>query len=192
VVGFWGAAKQAAFARSYRSRYASEQRLKQASNTDPLTGVSNRRHFMPLLAQEMSRCRRFHHPLALLMLDIDRFKRVNDAYGHPTGDLVIQRVAQACSRRSRDSDVVARLGGEEFAVLLPEAALPGALAYAERVREDVEELLLRCPGGREVRCTVSIGVAELGPGDLPEEDLLRRADAALYKAKHAGRNRVCA
>ena len=188
---FVTAAAQTAFARSYLKRYTSELRLELASNTDSLTGVSNRRHFLPLLTQEMGRCRRFRHPLSLLMLDIDRFKRVNDAFGHPTGDVVIQRVAEACRAHSRDSDVVARLGGEEFAVLLPEAGLQGALVYAERIREDVEGLVLQGPGRAEVRCTVSIGAAEFGPFDVTEDDLLRRADAALYQAKDAGRNRVC-
>lgn len=182
---------QAAFARNYQERYLSERRLEQASNTDALTGVSNRRHFMPILARERSRCRRFHHPLCLLMLDIDQFKRVNDTFGHPTGDQVIRKVAETCRSVSRGSDVVARLGGEEFAVLLPEASLAGALAYAERIREDVEALAVTAPGHREARCTVSIGVAASRPEDRTEEDLLQRADEALYRAKGTGRNRVC-
>ena len=186
------AVAQAAFSRNYRLRYESERELEEASNTDPLTGASNRRHFLPVLAQEMHRCRRFGRPLSLLMLDIDRFKRVNDAYGHPTGDLVIRRVAETCRVLSRDSDVLARLGGEEFAVLLPEAGLPGALAYAERIREDVEALAIPGPGRATVRCTVSIGVAEFRHDDLSGEDLVGRADGALYRAKGAGRNQVCA
>jgi diguanylate cyclase (GGDEF)-like protein len=124
------------------------------------------------------------------MLDIDRFKRINDAFGHPTGDLVIRRVAEACTKRGRGTDAVARLGGEEFAVLLPESGLQGALAYAERIREDVEGLVLRGPGGAEVRCTVSIGAVEFGEQDPTEDELLRRTDAALYRAKDGGRNQV--
>jgi diguanylate cyclase (GGDEF)-like protein len=184
------AAAQTSFALGYLARYRSERTLEEASNTDPLTGLSNRRHFMPLLAQELNRCRRFRHSLCLLMLDIDRFKAVNDTYGHPTGDLVIRRVAEACRRRSRESDAVARLGGEEFAVLLAEASLKGALAFAERIREDVEGMAVLGPGRAEVRFTVSIGVAELDPAAPGEDDLLRRADAALYRAKGEGRNRV--
>jgi len=145
---------------------------------------------MPLLAQELARCRRFRRPLALLMLDIDRFKGINDAFGHPAGDEVLRRVARACEDLSRGSDVVARLGGEEFAVLLPESDLPGALAFAERLREDVERLEIQVPGRPGIRCTVSVGVADFQGEDPGEEDLLRRADDALYRAKAEGRNRV--
>lgn len=188
---FLTGAAQAAFARNYLGRYLSERRLERASNTDPLTGVSNRRHFMPLLAQEITRCRRFRRPLALLMIDIDCFKRVNDTYGHPTGDAVIHHVAETCRALSRGTDVVARLGGEEFAILLPESDLAGALAYAERLREDVERMAVLGPGNASVRCTVSIGVACAMAEEICEDDLLRRADRALYGAKEAGRNRIC-
>ena len=123
-------------------------------------------------------------------MDIDLFKRVNDVYGHLTGDQVLRRVAETCRAVSRASDVVARLGGEEFAVLLPEADLEGALAYAERIREDVEALALPCAGKPPVRCTVSLGAVECRGQDFTVEDLLRRADEALYLAKAGGRNRV--
>jgi len=102
---------QSAFAYNYLRRYESEQALEQASNTDPMTGVSNRRHFMPLLHQEILRCRRLEHPLSLLMLDIDHFKKINDSYGHPTGDQAICTLAGICRKASRQIDTVARLGG---------------------------------------------------------------------------------
>lgn len=181
---------QAAFAVSWRRRHDLETGLERASNTDPLTGVGNRRHFARVMAREMARSRRFRHPLAVLMVDIDLFKRVNDQYGHLVGDQVIRRVAEACACGSRESDVVARLGGEEFAVLLPEADSEGARASAERIRETVEQMELVVPGKAPVRCTVSLGLAEMRGEDLPDA-FLRRADKALYRAKALGRNRVC-
>jgi len=181
---------QAAFTLSWRRRHDLETDLERASNTDPLTGVGNRRHFARVMAREMGRSRRFRHPLAVLMVDIDLFKRVNDQYGHQVGDQVIRRVAEACASGSRESDVVARLGGEEFAVLLPEADSEGARTSAERIRETVEQMEWVVPGKAPVRCTVSLGLAEMRSEDLPEA-FLRRADRALYRAKALGRNRVC-
>lgn len=181
---------QFAFALGYLRRYESETALELASNTDPMTGVSNRRHFMPLLRQEINRGHRFNHRVSLLMLDIDHFKKINDTYGHPTGDLVICMLADICRKESRQIDVVARLGGEEFAILLPETGIQEALAVAERVRATVGNTLLKSLDNVEFRFTVSIGIAEQPPGEKSEEKLIGMADAALYQAKTSGRNRV--
>jgi len=181
---------QFAFAFNYLLRYESEAALERASNTDPLTGVSNRRHFMPLLRQEIIRGHRLNHRVSLLMLDIDYFKKINDSHGHPTGDLVIRMLADICRRESRQIDVVARFGGEEFAILLPETALQEAVAVAERIRLAVENTEVKSLGNVELHFTVSIGAAEQPPEDKSEENLIGIADAALYQAKTSGRNRV--
>lgn len=181
---------QFAFALNYLRRYESETALELASNTDPMTGVSNRRHFLPLLRQEIIRGHRLGHRVSLLMLDIDHFKKINDGYGHPTGDLVICTLAAICRKASREIDVVARLGGEEFAILLPETGTQVALAVAERVRAAVADTPVKSLGNVEFHFTVSVGVAEQPPQDKSEETLIGLADAALYQAKTSGRNRV--
>jgi len=177
-------------AQNYRLRYESELALKAASFTDHLTGVSNRRHFMPLLKQEIIRGNRYKHPVCLLMLDIDHFKNVNDTHGHLTGDLVIREVADICRQSARQMDVVARIGGEEFAILLIEAELAGALIVAERIRHAVEINLFKSLACVDLSMTVSIGVAQQQLGNESEEKLIELADKALYQAKEAGRNRV--
>lgn len=181
---------QFAFALNYLLRYELEAALELASNTDPMTGVSNRRQFMPLLRLEIIRGHRLNNRVSLLMLDIDHFKKINDTYGHPTGDTVICTLANICRKESRQIDVVARLGGEEFAILLPEAGIQEALAVAERVRAAVENTSVKSLDGVEFRFTVSIGAAEQPPEDNSEEKLVGMADAALYQAKTSGRNRV--
>lgn len=183
----------------YHRRYVLERALEDASNTDPLTGVANRQHFQVQLQRETSRCLRMARPCALLMLDIDHFKRINDTFGHPTGDLAIKAMADVCTENSRDIDVVARLGGEEFAILVPETSLEDAGRLAERIRAKVQDLKIVSESGEEVRWTVSVGIASLqlsGQNDLTsatiEGRLINSADAALYDAKNAGRNRVVA
>jgi len=163
--------------------------LKHLAVTDALTGIANRRHFMDIAAVEVERVRRHHHPLAMMMLDIDHFKRVNDTWGHPVGDEVIKATAAACSRAVRAVDVAGRLGGEEFAIILPDTDLQAALAAAERLRQDVAAI--RIPVGADtVAFTASIGVAECTVADATATMLLSRADQALYEAKHSGRDRV--
>jgi len=181
---------QAVLAHHYLLRYELQRQLESLSNTDPLTGARNRRFFMPLLEQEVIRARRMRQKLAVLMLDIDHFKRVNDTYGHPTGDLVICQVTEACRQVSREIDVVARLGGEEFAVLLPGSDLPQAIGVAERIRRMIEGDSVQSLDDGVFGFTISIGVAELYAGDENGLDLLGRADAALYEAKESGRNKV--
>jgi diguanylate cyclase (GGDEF)-like protein len=179
-------------AQNYAIRYASEHALKLASNTDHLTGVSNRRHFVPLLRQEISRAQRFRHPFSLLILDIDFFKNINDTHGHPTGDVVICALADICRTTGRTVDIVARLGGEEFAILLLEVQQPEAMIVAERLRAAVERARVRSLDGVDFSFTVSIGVAEQPLGNLSAEKLLDMADDAMYQAKANGRNRVVA
>jgi diguanylate cyclase (GGDEF)-like protein len=192
AVLLWPAAVMAGIAqyvvdKNYRQRHALEQSLQRASNTDALTGVSNRRYFFPRMEQEMMRSRRTLRPLALIVADIDHFKRVNDAYGHPVGDQVIRMLAQKCLSIVRETDVVARLGGEEFGILLPETDLAGAVKLAERLRTIVAE---SDDGAGAVHFTVSLGVDQMRSGDRLPGDIFQRADAALYQAKQRGRNRV--
>ena len=160
--------------------------------TDPLTGLSNRRHFLDLAARESARAARARQPLAVLMLDIDRFKSVNDTFGHATGDQVLAHIARICLGCTRQCDTLARLGGEEFAVLLPDTAVETARTIAERARAAVaDDMTLRGPDGATIRTTLSVGVAALAQGDEGIAAALDRADKAMYAAKSSGRNRVC-
>jgi diguanylate cyclase (GGDEF)-like protein len=179
-----------AYAQSYSRRYDSEAALLLASNTDPMTGLNNRRHFMPTLRQEVARVHRMQRPSSLLMIDIDQFKLVNDVYGHPTGDAVICQVADQSRKVSRQIDTVARMGGEEFAILLSETGLRDACLVAERLRASIASSSALSPSGVMFQFTVSVGVAELSPGTGTEETLIANADEALLSAKAAGRNRV--
>lgn len=155
------------------------------AHTDALTGVPNRRYLLGEIGRELERAQRYDRPLALILLDLDRFKQVNDCYGHETGDRVLQQVAQRIQRGIRQSDRMGRWGGEEFLVLLPEAGLEEATQLAERLREGLKEPLL---GGLEP-LSASLGVVVARPGDTPD-CLVNRADRAMYAAKRAGGNRV--
>jgi diguanylate cyclase (GGDEF)-like protein len=157
---------------------------------DGLTGLNNRRHFLTLAENEWSRVQRYGRPLALLMIDIDFFKSVNDTYGHDVGDAVLRSVAESLHRSKRSSDSAGRLGGEEFALLLPEATLDRAVAAAERYRNLIGGRPIIAMG-RQISVTVSIGIGIAEAGMSGFEDLLKRADVALYEAKNSGRNRVC-
>jgi len=163
--------------------------LERQAKLDALTGVANRRHFLETGNAEIRRASRFDHPMALLMLDIDHFKLINDTCGHLVGDRVIKAVADAAAAAVRQCDCLGRLGGEEFAVVLPEAELAAAIAAAERLRETIAALQLS-HGGQPLPVTVSIGVTVLEAAGEPLSSLLHRADTAMYRAKNAGRNRV--
>lgn len=166
---------------------ARETTLSIAASTDPLTGLANRRFFeksISVLQKQGS-----HTKFAVAMLDLDHFKRVNDRYGHATGDEVLKQVATACINTVRGNDVVARLGGEEFALLLTDADNHIAGDVAERVRKAIEKLCISTADGQIVKITASVGIAFGQPG-LTAIDLLANADVALYKAKAAGRNRL--
>ncbi len=162
--------------------------LQRMIGTDTLTGAASRRRFLEALNAEYLRSLRHAEPLALLMLDLDHFKAVNDTYGHPIGDVVLKEFAARCLQELRANDMLGRLGGEEFAVLLPHTDAEGALRVAEKLRARIGEQAMPTPKG-EVRITVSIGAALLG-GESPEQ-FISRADTALYAAKQQGRNRVC-
>jgi diguanylate cyclase (GGDEF)-like protein len=155
---------------------------------DGLTGLPNRRRFDEELASEITRARRYSRPLSLLLLDVDLFKKVNDEYGHPTGDLVLSQLGALLRSRVRRGDLPARVGGEEFAVLMPETALPGALVLAEQLRSTIEAAPI--VHDVEIRVTVSIGCAELSANDASGSELFARSDGKLYQAKSTGRNRV--
>ncbi|HYF62033.1 MAG TPA: diguanylate cyclase, partial [Herpetosiphonaceae bacterium] len=157
--------------------------------TDGLTEVNNRRHFFELADREWLRTRRYDHPLSAMMLDVDHFKRVNDTYGHATGDSVLRTVAQLCRASLRDTDFLGRYGGEEFAIMLPDTDLSAAHATAERLRELIAATPIHTDKG-DLQITVSIGVASITV-DMPSvATLLDRADRGLYIAKETGRNRV--
>ncbi|MBI4995785.1 MAG: sensor domain-containing diguanylate cyclase [Rhodocyclales bacterium] len=167
--------------------------LQTLATTDALTGLSNRRVLIVTGEGECRRGARHEHPLSLLIFDIDHFKCVNDAWGHPAGDAVLRALADLCRGRFRQgTDVVARIGGEEFAILMPATSHDEAMVVAERLREAIAGMRVGF-GGATISCTVSIGVASLSPTQLSTTDfdsLLVRADRSLYRAKDGGRNRV--
>jgi two-component system, cell cycle response regulator len=156
---------------------------------DALTQTFNKRYFGEALEREHNRSKRYLRALSLVAFDIDLFKRVNDAHGHVAGDKVLAQLAQAIKSRLRQQDIFARVGGEEFAVLLPEVPIAGARVTAEKVRAIAEATPIDL-GEQVVTCTVSLGVATLGGEVETAEQLVAAADARLYEAKHAGRNRV--
>jgi diguanylate cyclase (GGDEF)-like protein len=166
-----------------------EERLRRLAATDVLTGASNRRHFLEQSLRELQRAKRYGLDLCLVMLDLDRFKEINDRYGHANGDEALKAFVHACRGVLREVDLLGRLGGEEFAVLLPETGAAGAREVAERLRERVMRLGVPS-GSRILRFTVSAGITMLRAEDESVDALLHRADAALYEAKRSGRNRV--
>lgn len=162
--------------------------LRRRATTDALTGLANRGAFEEALAREIARARRAGAALAVVVLDVDHFKRVNDAHGHAAGDAVLREVAARLEAAARAGDLAGRVGGEEFAVALPDADLAAAADVAERVRRRVADAPVAFPGGA-VAVTISAGVAALAGGE-DAVALVARADARLYEAKRAGRDRV--
>ena len=172
--------------RANRELRRTESVIQELMNTDPLTGVGNRRRLNEALAAEVERSRRHRHPFCLLIADLDHFKDVNDLHGYAVGDEVLKFFAVLLREHSRQSDQVARFGGEEFVLLLPDTVLESAVACAERIRQRLEWQPLTPRSGR---ITASFGVAMLA-GDEKSDELLRRADQALHRSKREGRNRV--
>lgn len=160
---------------------------KEAANTDHLTGLANRRRFERQLEREVTRTKRYGRPFCLLLIDIDHFKTVNDTHGHPTGDEVIMQLASTLQAGTRGIDTAARVGGEEFAVILPETEIAGGMEVANRLRESIAKMELPAEVGR---VTASIGIAEYPASSADGLGLYAAADAALYGAKRTGRNRV--
>ncbi|MDZ4161251.1 MAG: diguanylate cyclase [Burkholderiales bacterium] len=173
---------------------AQRDEMARLARIDPLTGVCNRRYFFEEAQAALARALRHGDALSVLMVDIDHFKRVNDEHGHPVGDVALQQVSARCVAELRSVDVFGRLGGEEFAALLPRTDTAGAAEVAERIRLAVATTAIVLDDGQTLRLTVSVGVASLQADVLHHKDitdvLLSRADQALYQAKAAGRNRV--
>ena len=156
---------------------------------DGLTQIFNRRYFNEALEREFNRSKRYDRSLSLIAFDIDHFKRVNDTYGHLAGDTLLRQMASAVKPRLRREDVFARTGGEEFAVLLPEVELDGALVTAEKIRRIIESTPITHEP-HVISCTVSLGVAIVMPGEESPAGVRERADERLYEAKQNGRNRI--
>ena len=172
-----------------RERYRLEERLTQMATTDALTGVANYHHFWSKARKEFQRQQRYQNPLAVLLLDVDHFKKVNDTYGHPTGDRVLRALARACEQSLRRTDVFGRLGGEEFAAVLVETGPQEAREVAERLRQSLAQMEIPSERGK-VRITVSVGVTSAKGSDPSMEAVMSRVDKCLYRAKNNGRNRV--
>ncbi|MFA7282781.1 MAG: diguanylate cyclase [Sterolibacterium sp.] len=169
-----------------------QQALEQLAQTDSLTGLANRRQFLVMAEQELTRTVRYGGPLSVFMMDIDHFKNINDTYGHKTGDVVLQKLAELIRDALREIDAVGRLGGEEFAVVLPQTDSERALEVAERLRKAIADAEVPLEQGLPLHFAVSIGVSTLAGTKTNIDTLLSQADQALYKAKNGGRNRVYA
>ena len=174
-------------ARAKSDLEAANNELAALAATDELTGISNRRSFLARADQEMARVRRYGQSLCAAMIDVDGFKQINDQYGHPVGDEVLRVIAHELESSLRETDLLARFGGDEFVLLLPETPLPGAAKLAERLRQTIEGLAI-VSGGAQIAVTASCGVAEWGERHSGVGELLADADSALYRAKGAGRN----
>lgn len=167
--------------------YNLQAQLRDLAATDPLTGLYNRRHVFELLHQELKRYERYRENFALILIDADHFKQINDSYGHAVGDTTLRFIAETCMASVRETDVVGRFGGEEFIVLLPHTTGDEAMIVAERIRLAMHDRERR---GDRAHVTLSLGVAEAGPDNATFDDILKAADDALYSAKRGGRDRV--
>ena len=168
---------------------AAQTELQQLAATDALTGLANRRKFFEVAEAELQRSLRYGYFLSVMMVDIDYFKKVNDTYGHQVGDLVLQAVAAALNGQVRDTDLVGRIGGEEFCILLPDTPLKAALTVGRRLLDATRKLRIPVPD-YELEVTVSIGLTDWTRGDKEIATIMERADIALYQAKMSGRNRL--
>lgn len=166
------------------------QELEEQARRDYLTGLYNRRHFMELSVLELSRAQRYQSKLSLLILDVDHFKKINDNFGHLSGDKVLKSLGDICMKQLRETDTVGRIGGEEFAAILPETSLQEAFDLSERLREAIAALEITLDDNSSINITVSIGVAEHQPQIKHLSQIMQMADRALYQAK-ACRNTVC-
>ena len=171
------------------ARKHAEQQLAALAQTDPLTGITNRRHFFEQAEAEFARAGRYQRPLAIMMIDIDHFKQINDTFGHLVGDEVIKFVAAECQRHLRVTDIFGRYGGEEFICLLEHGSIEAAYRTAERIRQVIAEAQLDLHQ-QTIRLTLSIGIATLNEPETTLNELIKYADQALYLAKSSGRNQV--
>jgi len=165
------------------------QHILSLASVDSLTGVYNKRYFDEVFGKEVARAEQGHTPCSLIVLDIDHFKKINDTHGHPAGDAVLKHVSALVKSQIRPGDTLARVGGEEFAIVLPQTPYMLATQAAELIRGAVEKSICDV-AGTKIPATLSLGVAELQPAEIPER-FYQRADERLYAAKHGGRNRVC-
>jgi two-component system cell cycle response regulator len=180
-----------AMIRDITDRKQAEAELRLLATTDPLTGLANRRHLLDRAEQELLRLQRFGNPFTLMTLDVDHFKRINDTHGHAAGDRALCGLAAACIGLLREMDMIGRMGGEEFTIVLPETSGDDAMPVAERIRLGIATLRFDADQpDLEFGFTVSLGIAECSRDDVRIEQPLARADRALYEAKAAGRNRV--
>ncbi|MFK7914457.1 MAG: GGDEF domain-containing protein, partial [Pseudomonadales bacterium] len=179
-----------ALQRSRDDLQAANAKLEALANTDPLTGLYNRRFLLARLAAEMDRHNRSKMTLGVLLLDLDHFKQVNDRFGHPVGDAVLAATARCMEDTARECDVVARFGGEEFAILVVDAQPDGPKVLARRLCEAISALTITSDLGEPVPVTTSIGCVNYRGGRVNGETLVKLADQALYAAKSKGRNRV--
>lgn len=184
-----GTAVNLAWIYDYTERRSMEEALRDMASRDPLTGIFNRRSFMDMARAQLARAHRFHEPLSVFVLDVDHFKRINDTFGHATGDDALRMVAAGCQAILREYDILGRLGGEEFVVVLPGATADETRVVAERVRRHLARMPIEATDGT-FRLTVSIGIAGLEGATDTLERAIHRADLALYRAKHLGRNLV--
>ncbi len=169
-----------------------QEELKLLASTDPMTKLYNRRYFIEMSEPLLDLAKRNKTDTAIMMLDIDKFKNINDTYGHKIGDDMIILLSNKLRECSRKSDIVSRWGGEEFVILLPHTNLDGALIIAQKLRVTVENLVLHVQEDTELKCTVSIGISMVdNANDLNVEASINRADEALYEAKDSGRNKIC-
>jgi len=170
--------------------YNLKEEFKKQANTEPLTKLFNRRYFLDHAEREFNRAKRHSSDLALMSIDIDYFKKINDEFGHPAGDKVLIEVSNSLKSYIRTEDILARIGGEEFSILLPETSLKAAREVAERIRHGQSKMILTGDWTGEISVTLSIGIAIFEASDNKFERLFSRADKALYLAKNAGRNNV--
>ncbi|VWD15173.1 diguanylate cyclase [Burkholderia lata] len=178
--------------RALQALHRTNEKLEHMATTDPLTGATNRRQFIESVQAEINRAKRNGAPFSLLALDLDHFKAINDSYGHQAGDQVLQRFVDKCADALRPYDGVARVGGEEFMVLLPQAALDTAQSIGERIRAAIAGTPFEAGIGAPIKVTVSVGASEFGRDGETIDAILRKADERLYRAKHLGRNQVVA
>jgi hemerythrin len=167
------------------------EKLTELASTDSLTGVLNRRAFMESAKSVFDLAHRYRRPLSLLMIDVDHFKRVNDTFGHQTGDLVLIRLSEMMNKCLRGTDIIGRVGGEEFAVILPETSLEQTVQLTERLLNSVRDETVQIEHASTINITVSIGVATVPPLMPDVDDVMKEADRALYKAKSNGRDQCC-
>ena len=168
-----------------------EAELNRIASIDFLTEINNRRHFIELAEKEIARSRRYKSPVTLLMIDIDFFKKINDTYGHHAGDKILVEFSSLCMKMIRENDIAGRIGGEEFAIMLPETCMDNGIIFADRLRKTVENTEGEIEN-RKLKLTISIGASGCTCStEHTIEDMMKKADNALYKAKESGRNKVC-